>query len=65
MKYPVDLRKEIALAKSMDWTLVQGKHLKWYDAEGKLRLVTPLTPSKFKRGIANAKSELKKCGIKV
>jgi hypothetical protein len=63
VKIPADLRKEVALAEEMNWTLVQGKHLKWYDETGKLRLVTATTPSKGKRGIENTKARLKKCGI--
>jgi hypothetical protein len=65
MKYPADLCKEAKIAKAMGWTLAQGRHLKWYDETGRLRLTTSLTPSKHKRGIENAKARLKKYGISV
>ena len=66
MKYPSDLRKEVLVAKQKNWTLVLGGsgHLKWYDEAGRLRLTTSMTPSKGRRSIENARSKLKKCGIK-
>lgn len=66
MKYPADLRKEALLAEGMHWNLVLGGsgHLKWYDEKGKWRLTTSMTPRKGRRAIENAKSKLKKCGIR-
>lgn len=65
MRYPDGLQGEAKLAVKLGWTLVLGGtgHMKWYDPEGILRLVTSMTPAKRRRGISNAKSQLKKLGI--
>ena len=62
-RYPRHIRKEAELAEKNNWTLVRGKHLKWYDNEGVLRVTTSMTPNNGKRGTLNARAELKKCGI--
>jgi hypothetical protein len=65
MRVPADLRKEVALARRKKWRLVLGGsgHLKWFDSNGKLRLVTAMTPSGGNRGTLNARAKLKKYGI--
>lgn len=63
MRYPAHIRKEAKLAEKMHWTLVRGRHLKWYDETGRLRVTTAMTPS-TRRGVDNAKSRLRKNGIR-
>lgn len=66
MRYPEGLRKEAELAEKMHWKLILGGggHLKWFDENGQMRLSTSMTPHKGKRAIENARSRLKKYGIK-
>ena len=66
MKIPPDLRREAKQALKLGWTIVTAAgsgHLKWYDPDGVLRLITAATPSKGRRGMQNAKANLKKWGI--
>lgn len=65
MKYPGGLKAEAKLAVELGWTLVTGGsgHMKWYDPEGVMRVVTSMTPSGGKRSTMNAKARLKKFGI--
>lgn len=62
-RYPRHIRREAELAEERNWRLVQGKHLKWYDPNGILKLTTSMTPNKGKRGTLNARAKLKRCGI--
>lgn len=66
MRYPDGLRKEAELAEKLHWTLILGGsgHMKWFDENGLMRLSTSMTPHKGRRAIENAKSRLKKFGIK-
>lgn len=65
MSYPRELREEAKIAVKLGWSLIHANsgHLKWYDPDGILQLVTSATPSKGRRGTLNARAQLKKLGI--
>jgi hypothetical protein len=64
MRYPVGLKAEAKLAEALHWSLVLAGsgHMKWYDPQGRLKLTTSMTPS-GRRGVLNAKADLKRCGV--
>jgi hypothetical protein len=64
-KYPGGLKSEAKLAISLGWKLVKAGsgHMKWYDPQGILRIVTSMTPNGNRRGILNAKADLKRFGV--
>lgn len=64
MRYPKGLESEAARAVKQNWQLRLGGsgHMKWYDPQGILRLVTSMTPSGGRHGVQNAKSALRKLG---
>jgi hypothetical protein len=65
MRYPGGLKAEAKLAVALQWSLVLGgSHMKWYDPQGKLRVVTSMTPNGSRRGVMNAKADLRRCGVR-
>jgi len=65
VKCPNGLREEAKIAVRLGWSLAYAKsgHLKWYDADGILQLVTSATPSRGRRGMLNARAQLKRLGV--
>lgn len=66
MKYPGGLKAEAQVAVKLGWKLVRcgSGHMKWYDPQGILRTVTSMTPNKNRRGILNARADLRRYGVK-
>ena len=66
MKRDPLLKPLFKAAKEQGWKVeyTDGGHLKWIPPEGEFA-ITPSTPSDGRRGFLNARSTLRKAGLKI